>query len=286
MPVSFTAEDIEYLRHGERALLLRLFRPEGRGPFPVVVDLHGGAWNDSNRLSCAMRCEMLAQAGIAGAALDFRQAADGYPTSLADINYAIRWLKANAARLRLDPKRVGLTGASSGGHLAMLSVMRPSDPRYSAINLDGGEGIDARVNCVGLVAPVINPLSRYRRAVRARQAGNPPAWVGQLPERHDRYWKTEAAMAEGSPVLALERGEPVEMRPAIYVQGRPDENHIYRDPDGGSDPNEQERFVRLYRQRGGEIDLVYVDTAERQSPELYAPMVKFFAERLSAKVMA
>lgn len=287
MAESFTAEDIEYLRHGDRPLLLRLFRPAGKGPFPVVVDLHGGAWNDSSRLSCAMRCEMLVEAGVAGAALDFRQAADGYPTSLADINYAIRWLKARAASLRLDAERIGLTGASSGGHLAMLTVMRPADPRYSAIKLEGGAGVDARVRCVGLVAPVINPLSRYRRAVRARQAGNPPAWVGQLPERHERYWKTQDAMAEGNPVLALERGEAVEMRPAIYVQGRPDETHIYKDPDSsGSDANEQERFVRLYKQRGGEIELVYVDTPERQSPELYAPLVRFFAERLNAKVMA
>ena len=55
--------------------------------------------------------------------------------------------------------------------------------------------------------PVINPLSRYRNAVRLKASENPPAWVGDIPSRHDLYWKTEAAMEEGNPLLLLERGE-------------------------------------------------------------------------------
>lgn len=57
-----TVEDIEYIRHGERAFLLRLTRPAGPGPFPFVVDIHGGAWNNSDRLSCKMRNDMWATA--------------------------------------------------------------------------------------------------------------------------------------------------------------------------------------------------------------------------------
>jgi acetyl esterase/lipase len=227
-----------------------------------------------------MRNEMWAEAGIAGAALDFRHGPDGYPTSLADINYAIRWLKAHAKDLQLDPGRVGLTGASSGGHLAVLAAMRPTDPRYTALKLDG---FDARVNCVGVVGPVINPLSRYRRAVSAKQADNPPEWAIHIPDRHETYWKTEAAMSEGSPVLALERGEKFDLLPAFIVQGVPDLAHIYRDPDaggGGADQNEPERFVRLYKARGGDISLVYVESQELQSPQLYAPLTDFFASHL------
>ena len=276
----FTSEDIEYIRHGDRPFLLRLTRPVGAGPFPFVVDAHGGAWNNSDRLSCTMRNQMWAKAGIAGAALDFRHGPDGYPTSLADINYSIRWLKAHAAELKLDPGRVGLTGASSGGHLAVLAAMRPNDPRYTTEKL---EGVDARVRCVGVIGPVINPLSRYRRAVQAKQAGNPPEWAIHIPERHETYWKTEAAMSEGSPVLAIERRERFDLLPAFIVQGTPDLAHIYRDPDaggGGADKNELERFTRLYRARGGDISLIYVESQELQSPQLYAPLTEFFSKHL------
>ena len=277
---NFTSEDIEYVRHGERPLLLRLTRPNGPGPFPFVVDCHGGAWNNSDRLSCTMRNEMWANAGIASAALDFRHGPDGYPTSLADINYAIRWLKTHAKELRLDPAHVGLTGASSGGHLAMLSAMRPADPRYTAIKLDG---VDAKVRCVGMIGPVINPLSRYRRAVKAKQGPNPPEWAIHIPDRHETYWRTEEAMREGSPVLAMERGEQFDLLPAFIVQGTPDVAHIYRDPDAdpaSPDENEQERFVRLYKARGGDIGLVYVESHELQSPQLYAPLTDFFSKQL------
>ena len=85
-----SVEDHEYLNHGGQALTLTLYRPVGEGPFPVVVDLHGGAWNKGARAECAERDTVLASQGIAAAALDFRHASDGYPTSLMDTNLAVR----------------------------------------------------------------------------------------------------------------------------------------------------------------------------------------------------
>lgn len=180
------------------------------------------------------------------------QGGDGYPASSQDINLAIRWVKAHAARLGLDAGRVGLCGQSSGGHLAMLAAMRPEDARYAALPLeDGVPAVDASVRCVVMAWPVINPLSRYRHAQRGRAEATPPAWIGDIPERHDLYWKTEAAMAEGNPMLALERGEPVRTPPALWVQGRPDGAHDYRDPESPIEANEPERFVADYRKAGG-----------------------------------
>ena len=153
----FTTEDLEYLRHVDQPLMMRLFRPEGEGLFPIVIDLHGGAWNTGDLSGCQVRDEVLVKAGLAVAALDFRHGADRYPTSLQDINYAIRWLKANAEELALDPARVGLSGQSSGGHLAALAAMRPNDPRYTEITLDSDTKVDAGVVCVALEWPVINP---------------------------------------------------------------------------------------------------------------------------------
>jgi acetyl esterase/lipase len=275
----FTTEEIEYLRHGDRAMTLRLFRPAGAGPFPVVVDLHGGAWTKGDLNECTERAAYLAGKGLAVAALDFRHAADGYPTSLQDINYAIRWLKTQAKDLKLDAARVGITGQSSGGHLGMLAAMRPRDPRYMEIALRGGT-TDASVCCVGMTWPVINPLSRYRNALRLRASDNPPAWTGDIPERHDTYWRTEDAMAEGNPMLALERGEAVETPPTIWVQGKPDPIHDYRDPAGGTDLNEPERFAKNYRDAGGEIDMVYIEQAKRDSVASYEPLAKFFRKHM------
>jgi acetyl esterase/lipase len=276
-----TTEDLEYLRHGDRPLLLRLCRPAGAGPFPVIVDLHGGGWGKGDRSECGVRDAVLAEAGIAAAALDFRQAGDGYPSSSADINYALRWLKANAAELGLDAGRVGILGQSSGGHLAMLAAMRPRDPRYTAIPIDGAAGaIDATVACVGVMWPVINPLSRYRRVVALRQAGDPPGWVGDLPERHDSYWVTEANMEEGNPLLALERGEAVETPPAMWFQGRPDPVHDYRDPESPVALNEPERFAARYRKAGGAIEIVRVEQAARSQADTFAPLARFFARHL------
>src|ERR1700733_11601711 len=91
-------EDVEYLRHGDKPLLARLFKPRGQGPFPILVELHGGAWCLGDRLQDTTVNERLAHAGIVVAALDFRvPPVATYPGSVADINYAIRWLKTRAS---------------------------------------------------------------------------------------------------------------------------------------------------------------------------------------------
>src|SRR3954447_25005230 len=108
----------------------RLYRPEGNGPFPTMIELHGGVWTDNDRRRGLIHHEWFARSGIAVAALDFRQGRAGYPNSLIDINYGIRWVKAHADLLNSNPGLVGITGSSSGGHLAMLAAMRPHDPRY------------------------------------------------------------------------------------------------------------------------------------------------------------
>src|SRR2546425_6926787 len=129
-------QDIEYLRHGDKPLLARLFKPRGTGPFPLMVELHGGAWCRGDRLGDTAINEALAKSGVVVAALDFRMPPDAsYPGSMADINYAIRWLKTRATSLGSRADLVGVLGVSSGAHQAMLGAMRPADARYAAIPL-------------------------------------------------------------------------------------------------------------------------------------------------------
>src|SRR5204862_1618497 len=168
-----------------------------------------------------LRHQFMASHGIVSIALDFRSGNEApYPASVQDINYAVRWAKANARDLKTRPDLVGLSGQSSGGHLAMLVAMRPHDPRYAAIPLPAGSPAhDASVRCVVMSWPVINPLSRYRHAKRAQADANPPAWPRSGTEPQDAYWQSEANMAEGNPTLALERGEKVQAQPAVRYAG-------------------------------------------------------------------
>src|SRR6188508_1612839 len=136
MSYEFKVEDVEYVRHGDTPQLARLYRPQGRGPFPIMVELHGGAWCRQDRLADKLIHESLARSGVVVASLDFRQPpAAPYPASFQDIHYGIRWLKARATELGSRPDMVGSMGNSSGGHQAMLLGMRPFDARYGALPL-------------------------------------------------------------------------------------------------------------------------------------------------------
>ncbi|HEY3068391.1 MAG TPA: alpha/beta hydrolase [Methylomirabilota bacterium] len=249
----FDVEDVEYLRHGDRPLLARLFKPRGAGPFPLIVDLHGGAWCNGDRQNDKVINEALATSGVVVAALDFRMPPEApYPASMADINYGVRWVKSRAASLGSRPDLVGALGVSSGGHQAMLNAMRPHDPRYEAIPLPAGTpAADATLRCVILCWPVIDPLARYHYVKKLKAGGKPyPDIVDRVLPCHDRFWETEEAMAEGNPVLALERGERGPLPPALYVQGTVDQAHPRPDLD---------RFVAHYRAAGGEVELELYD---------------------------
>ena len=242
-------EDVEYIRHGDMPLLVRLFKPSGKGPFPLIVQLHGGAWCRGDRTNDTVINEPLAKSGVVVAALDWRMPPVApYPAALVDINYATRWLKARAAKLSSRPELFGLMGSSSGGHQAMLAAMRPRDSRYSALPLSAGAvAVDASVRCVVMCWPVIDPLGRYNYAKNLKERGGPGSDLAErvLPSHHE-FWGTEEAMAEGSPTRALERGEKVELPPALYIQGTADMAHPKAD---------RERFVESYRKAGGHLEL-------------------------------
>jgi acetyl esterase len=131
--------------------------------------------------------------------------------------------------------------------------------------------------------PVINPFSRYRHAKRAQAGANPPEWPKSIIARHDSYWRSEANMAEGNPLLALERGEKVLTPPAIWFQGRGDTVHDYKDTESTFDGNEPQRFCANYRKAGGEIALDYIEMERHagsspdlsKSGDMFGRMVEF-----------
>ena len=249
--------DEAYLVHGATQLLARHYRPRGAGPFPMMIELHGGAWCSNDRLRDVTINEPLARSGVMVAALDFRMPPlASYPASVSDINYAVRWLKTNAARLGGDARRVGIAGTSSGGHLAALVAMKPFDETYSSLAGEKDDpAIDATVSCVVMGWPVIDPLGRYLYAERLKAAGGSyPPFVDQVLEPHRAYWQSEASMAEGSPLMILERAEAVHTPPMLCVQGAADLAH----------PRPQlDAFAARYRAAGGTIDVRLFDGQEQ-----------------------
>jgi len=237
-------EEVEYLRHGDTPYLARVFRPRGQGPFPAVVEAHGGAWTSGARNNNDAINRAVASGGVVVAALEFRNPPEAtYPGSVQDVNFGIRWLKSRAAQFSARADWVGTMGTSSGGHLAVLAALKPLDPRYRAIERPGITA-DARVPYVVVLWPVICPLGRYRvwtapeNINRASPRGGNPA-LSQM-----KYWLNEEAMAEGSAVLALERGDAVALPHILYLQDPADPMH----PAGL-----MEQFIRNFRARGGTL---------------------------------
>lgn len=234
-----TSRDVEYRNDGSRSWLARVYQPRGSGPFPVLMEVHGGAWNNNDRLQNEPLNEAVAASGIVVVAIDFRQGEDGrYPGSIADVNYATRWIKHHAGDFNGVAQGFGSIGYSSGGHINMLSAMKPRDPRYAAVPLDEAPEVDASVDYAIMAWPVIDPLSRYRYA---KGLGR-----NEMVANHHRYWGDEAAMIDGNPQLILERGESVELPPALLLQGAEDDVLT---------PGMAEKYAQAYGKAGGLIEL-------------------------------
>src|SRR5947208_16392169 len=138
-----TVTDVEFRRNeAGRMLMARVYRPTGPGPFPTVLDLHGGAWNGKDRHAEEPMDRALASSGLLVVAIDMTLAPEApYPACVQDANYGVSWLKTKAASWSGDAK-IGVYGSSSGGHVAELLAMRPRDPRYNAIPIAGASNVD------------------------------------------------------------------------------------------------------------------------------------------------
>ena len=130
-------EDVTYSRVGDVELKLDLARPAtGRGPFPALVFIHGGWWQEYTRKVLILDIRLAAKRGYVGVTIDHRltivkengKSKYPYPAQIYDVKCAIRWLRANARKYKIDPNHIGVIGFSSGGHLAlMLGLTEPSD---------------------------------------------------------------------------------------------------------------------------------------------------------------
>ena len=162
--------DVEYRRDPVRTLMARVYQPQGAGPFPTLLDVHGGAWNDQDRTANAPVDERLAASGILVVAIDVRLAREApYPASVADANYGVRWLKSKAREWHGDVETLGALGSSSGGHVMQLCAMRPYDARYTMYPLPEAPHLDATLSYLIARSPISDPAARYEQAQKMQR---------------------------------------------------------------------------------------------------------------------
>lgn len=138
--------DVQYVRNGHERQRLDLYLPaDSTGRLPLIIWIHGGAWQTGTRLSCPPLNAGYAERGYAVASIGYRFSSDAtFPTQIHDCKAAVRWLRAHADQYGLDPDKFGAWGSSSGGHLAsLLGTCRNVAEFDVGENLEFSSGVQA-----------------------------------------------------------------------------------------------------------------------------------------------
>jgi acetyl esterase/lipase len=158
---------LTYATHDGVALLGDLYRPNGAGPFPVLVALHGGGWVQGARSAFQYWGPYLAARGYALFAISYRLAKTGqktFPLAVQDAIAAVQFVRGGAADLNLDPQRVGLMGASAGANLAALAALGGEAPVFKGgYPRDAHAGISSKVKVLVGVYGVYDVLAMWQR---------------------------------------------------------------------------------------------------------------------------
>jgi acetyl esterase/lipase len=139
--------NLEYAQIGGQSLRLDIYSPRHPvGKLPVVVWIHGGAWNSGSKDFCPIG--FMAAQNLAIVSMDYRlDTAAPFPAQLYDCKAVIRWLRANAEKFNLDENHIGIFGVSAGGHLALLLATTADHPELEG-EVGGNLGFSSRVQCV------------------------------------------------------------------------------------------------------------------------------------------
>jgi acetyl esterase len=241
--------EVEYRRtKAGRPLMARIYQPAGSGPFPTVLDLHGGAWNNKDHTAEEPMDRAIAASGVLVVAIDMTLAPEApYPACIQDANYAVRWLKTKATSWNGDASRIGIYGSSSGGHVGELLAMRPRDPRYNAIPLAGASNIDASVAYVAMRSPISNTFARFQNAEKLKR--------DPMVKNNTTFFVPWDTIHESNPQEILDRHEAITKVPFLIMQGALDDNVL---------PAVQEKFVQSYKAAGGSVQYQLFEGSEHE----------------------
>ena len=190
--VAPTHADLAYA-DGSQAQKLDLYLPEGDGPFPVVVMVHGGGFfmGDKTDGTGLTGVDRLLAAGYAVASINYRLSGEAkYPAQIQDAKAAVRFLRAHASEYGLNPEKVGAWGASAGGNLAALL-----GTTCGVAELEGEElGNAGRSSCVQAVVDWFGPIDFLK--MDEQFAGT------TCPQNHDDASSPESQLV-GAPIQSV-----------------------------------------------------------------------------------
>lgn len=205
--------DVEYGRAGDRALYLDILRPKepAEKPLPVIVFIHGGAWRAGNKAAGLPRLVPFVASGkYVGVSVGYRLSDEAvWPAQIHDCKAAIRYLRANAEKLGIDPEKIGVWGPSAGGHL--VALLGTSGGVEELEGDCGSPGQSSRVSCV---VDFCGP-SDFTRILRLPGGAAPEAVTALLGGPLEQK-RAEAIAA--SPVTHATRDDP----PFLIVHGTQD----------------------------------------------------------------
>ena len=192
-------EGIEYSNPEDTHLQLNLARPKtGDGPFPTVLCIHGGGFRAGKRESNDTLCVKLAERGYVAATMTYRLAPKHqFPAAVHDTKSAVRWLRGNAAKYKINPDNLGVTGGSAGGHLAQFLGVTANVPQFEGQG--GNANQSSSVTCVVNVYGPSDFTKSYGKSVDAHEVL--PLWFGGDLSTHKAlhiqasplYWVTPNA---------------------------------------------------------------------------------------------
>jgi alpha-L-fucosidase 2 len=198
--------DIAFAKVGDVTLTLDAYVPDGPGPFPTAILVHGGGFTKGDKTSYITPLfKPLSDAGYAWFTINYRLAPQHrWPACMEDVETAIRWVRSHAAEYKVDVNRIALIGESAGGHLVSMGGIR-------------AQGDIA----VAAVVPFYAPHDLFRRAEQRKEISEGLAGLfGVSREVNDASLQT---MKEGSPFYKLKAGLP----PYLLIHGDKDDKVPY-----------------------------------------------------------
>jgi acetyl esterase/lipase len=247
--------ELQWARIDGRAYRATVWRPatdvRARAPWATLLDVPGGPWAYFDRSNDFYFNRKLAACGAVVVAIDFRVAPDHpYPFACIDVNAAIRWLKREAAALGGTAERLGAVGGSTGGHLALLTALRPHDPVYASAAghetvepWSPGAQPDASLAHVLALWPITDVPGHYDYAL-SRPVDDEVA--PYLVKAHDSFYGGDVdRMRNASPLHAVREGRAQRLPPVLLQMPELDTQVPV---------SMQQAFVEAYRRSGGSIE--------------------------------
>lgn len=212
-PPGFTLQELTIAEYPEHTVKLHVYVPEKAGVFPAILDIHGGGWSQRQVEADKPMMERLATRGFVTAIVEYRLSGEAkYPAALDDCKAALRFMRANAAKLKLDPERIGVMGGSAGGHLSGLVAMTSGLSQF-----EGAGPFKEQSSTVK--ACIVMAATQDLAASDAMQSNkNVLAFFGVPFSENPELYK------QASPITHVRAGVP----PTIFIEGEKDTLKIGR----------------------------------------------------------